>query len=521
MESLSKDTIACPSDTFTHVSGWLEGDYANNRVASDYVHSGTYAIKQVINNWGEAGVKKSFLYQDINVVPGLEYGFSAYGRKYDGSGNIMYLEAETFDSLHQLINTYKSDSIVSDSNMFLPLSMNFVTDAGSKFARFKLVIEGDTSWDRWDDVNITSSDSITSFDTLFVVNVDDPEVIIYDNPGGSVIDSAINGTRLVCNSFTNDNWYRVYLPGGTFSSGYGWIYGGDGINEQHLSGSQITNYVRCKTGALNIRKGPGTSYDIITNMVENQYFAFIDSSGYWYHIYIPTVNGETDGWASNNNNSYLDFYNGGPKLPYGANLDSMDYPSNIFMNDTASVYMLFKNIGNSSFDSSTILTISDPRYARGNFYDGSWIDTADVIGCTNNALPGQFTQITFKIRGNEVGIFTDYFNLREEGFCWFSDMGNIGPSDSAIAITVDVSTQGIHKEKVTRRAVKISYYNGFITVKNAKGMNLAIFNISGRKIFEDRVNENYKKKMDLRRGVYFVKVDRKGKGPVKKITVLE
>jgi len=521
MELIGKDTMQCPSDTVTHVSGWLEGDYADNHIASDFVHSGNYSLKQVINNWGEAGVKKSFLYEDININPGVEYIFTAYGRKYDGSGNIMYIEAETFDSLHQSISTYISDSLVSDSNAFLPLSLSFLADGESKFARFKLIIKGDTSWDRWDDVSIISSDSITSFDTLFVVNVNDSTVRIYDNPGGTVIDSAIAGTKLMCNSYTSDNWYRVFLPGGTFTDGYGWIYGGNGISDSHLSGSQCTNYVMCKTGGLNIRKGPGTSYDVITYMTNGQYFAFIDSSGYWYHIYIPTINGETEGWASNNGNSYLNFISGGPKMPYGAYLDSMDYPSVMFVGDSAEVNMIFKNIGNTSFDSSTILTISKPRYAKGNFYDSSWIDTSNIVCCTNNALPGQFVKLNFLIRGNGTGIFTDYVNLRENGFGWFSDAGNIGPSDSVASITVDVQPSGISKEETETFSPTISYYSGMLSIKNAERATIRIFDICGRNIIGDKINANYRRKLNLRKGVYFVVIEMGVKNIVKKIAVLE
>ncbi len=521
MEETGKDTIACPSDTVTHISGWLEGDYADNNVASDYVHSGNYAIKQVINNWGEAGIKKSFIYQDVYVNPGFDYTFSAYGRKNDGSGNIMYLEVETFDSLHQTVSVHRSDSLVNDNTSYLPLSVSFVADNNSDFARLKLVIEGDTIWDRWDDVNLVSSDSITTFDTLFVVNVNDANVMIYDNPGGSVIDSAVSGTKLICNSFTADNWYRVFLPGGAFTSGYGWIYGGDGIQQAHLSGSQSCSYVRCKTGGLNIRKGAGTSYEVITYMTENQYFAVIDSEGYWYHIFIPTINGETEGWASNNGGSYLDFYPGGAKYPYGAYLDSINYPDTMTLNDTATVFMRFKNIGNSSFDSSTILTVSMPRFAAGNFQDNSWMDSSDVIACTNNALPGQYAEYRFKIRANNTGTYSDYFNLREDGVCWFSDMGNIAPSDSSVSITINVSPNGIQENKVYVGKPKISYLNGYISVRNVGQTNLRIFGISGRKIFEDKINKDYKKKINLRRGVYFVKIEGTYGGIVKKIAVLK
>lgn len=90
------------------------------------------------------------------------------------------------------------------------------------------------------------------------------------------------------------NWYYVNLPGGV----NGWISGQLVRIEQpeppELSSGNVLT-IMINTDGVNIRSGPGTSYEIVARASYGQHYPVMETSGDWYKVWLGT----NTGWVAN------------------------------------------------------------------------------------------------------------------------------------------------------------------------------------------------------------------------------
>ncbi|MBU1355195.1 MAG: T9SS type A sorting domain-containing protein [Candidatus Edwardsbacteria bacterium] len=167
MENVFRDTVAVPSNNSLKPFGWLDGDNAVADTATDFVHTGSYALRHRADCMGKAVPFLSFLFQDVKVTPGLNYCLSGWGRKNDGAGNTMRMRIQWFDSLHKnLLLDDTTAALSADSAGYVFLTTGTVAaPAGAAFARIKLniwAVNSTAYWDRWDDVSFTQVTGIAA-----------------------------------------------------------------------------------------------------------------------------------------------------------------------------------------------------------------------------------------------------------------------------------------------------------------------------------------------------------------------
>ncbi len=115
----------------------------------------------------------------------------------------------------------------------------------------------------------------------YVVEVVAGGLNIRDGPSTSypVLSYGSQGQKSVA-FMRQGNWYKVYFPS---ASGpyYGWMYGGDGTCVQYLKGSTGDTIARITASLLNVREGPSTSYNVITQFASGQCFVVDSIDGGW------------------------------------------------------------------------------------------------------------------------------------------------------------------------------------------------------------------------------------------------
>lgn len=270
----------------------------------------------------------------------------------------------------------------------------------------------------------------------------------------SIITKIYPGQKFISDLYEN-GWYRIHLPSGSQAS-YGWSYGGTTVDNGHLEGSQETDWLQVVDwkGDLNVRTGPGTSYPVITTVSSGQRFACIEESNGWYRFDLANVDGYSYGWSSGN---YMGFFPGGARDGYQGQLISVDSTAVMQAGSVSSVRIDILNSGSNSFDSSTILAASNPRFRSSPFYHSSWQSDSRVTGAPAPCLPGQQISFDFVIQAPSAGgrdAYTEYFNLYQDGFAWFSDQG--GPGDDNISFVINVGGSASEYPKRELRAVWIS-----------------------------------------------------------------
>ena len=147
------DTLPVPSDTTENPVGWYEGHKAQYRREDSHVHGGSHSIRHIPDSLGFDWPVVSKLFQDVEVLPGTAYQFSAWARKNDGLGNRMKLVLEWFDAQHEVISRSNSPVLEDDSIGWVELSTGQQTaPSGAEFARLCLWVEGHGGHDHWDDI---------------------------------------------------------------------------------------------------------------------------------------------------------------------------------------------------------------------------------------------------------------------------------------------------------------------------------------------------------------------------------
>ena len=204
MENVFRDTVAVPSNNALKPYGWLEGDNAVSDTATDFIHSGSYALRHRADCFGKAAPFLSFLFQDVKVTPGAGYCLSGWGRKNDGAGNTMRMRVQWFDSLHaNLLLDDTTAALSADSAGYIFLTTGTVmAPAGAAFARIKLniwAVNSNAYWDRWDDISFTQITGVAGRPELPITNYELKLGQNYPNPfkQSTVISYQITGDGTV------------------------------------------------------------------------------------------------------------------------------------------------------------------------------------------------------------------------------------------------------------------------------------------------------------------------------------
>ncbi|MEN3044415.1 MAG: glycosyl hydrolase family 18 protein [Candidatus Hydrothermales bacterium] len=315
----------------------------------------------------------------------------------------------------------------------------------------------------------------------FVVRVYVPdELNIYESPDFSsrVISIATFNSKFVSFLYKN-NFYKIYFPAGT-GYYYGYIIGGDGINQKFLCGSNYDKVVRVNASLLNVRTGPSTSFQIITQIARGQSFVTDSSAGSWLRIFIGEVGGYQKGWIHSNYVRIIQNPEDSNK-PHIKVL-SLSYPQQVFSQDTFSIFIFSLNSGYVSFDSFFILkSVRDSSY----FYNPqTFIDKRRAeLFSAYNALPFQnlLLKATFKAPDVSVSSFITESFYFERKLKEFGDTFVLG---------VQVDPRIYISDEKTETEEKDFTLSSNILDKNFKiniGKRLKIFDMTGRRVLN--INE--------------------------------
>jgi hypothetical protein len=109
---------------------------------------------------------------------------------------------------------------------------------------------------------------------------------------------------------------------------------------------------------------------------------------------------------------------------------------------TAFASITYRNDGSATWGADTRLGTTGPRDRTSPFFTpGGWI-AANRPASSASTAPGAQSTFSFTLSAPAVcapTVFTEHFNLVQEGAAWFSDNGQGGPADDAawFKITVD------------------------------------------------------------------------------------
>ncbi len=283
----------------------------------------------------------------------------------------------------------------------------------------------------------------------FVIKVKDWRESLNVRQGPSTnedIITIIDSEQVFVSTCSHEGWYHLHLPAGTGDYD-GWAFGGSTSTDGYLEGSQGTPIACVTVEALNVRTGPGTEFSVLTTVSEGQRFAVLDSSGWWYQIQLANVSGSDTGWSSGGDaGQFLSVSSGGPSNGYGATIVSLSAPADLDERESAFCTMLVTNTGLCSWDSATLLRTTVSRERSSWFAAESWMDSSTVSTLGVAVLPHQTHTLTFEIKAPMVPEntqFVEHFGIVQDGFCWFGDPEQFGPSDEDIAFPITVHDIGL------------------------------------------------------------------------------
>ena len=372
-----------------------------------------------------------------------------------------------------------------------------------------------------------------------VVNIASLPVRSGPGSGYSTICSIKEGYEYICTGYTADGWYKICIPSGTGHT-IGWSYGGNGT-DGYFTGHLETTYVRVRSGiTLNVRTGPGTSYAIITTISSDQCFAQYETNGVWHHIWICNAGSYYDGWSSEGSSKeYLETIAGGPRGKLGATYVSQSYPASMTGGQKSDAYIDYQNIGENSWNANTRLGTTNPKDRESEFYtSGSWLSKTRPAIASNNALPGQKARFAFVLTApNQSKEYTEYWNLVQDGYHWFSDSGHLGPADTQVYFRINVSATGFAgKLNPVKLPIPFEIGNVFpqpahdkamikISLPVGENITFRIYDISGRMLSSEGFNlSSGYHTLTIPRvkgsGVYIIKIDTKRGTFVRRLTLL-
>jgi hypothetical protein len=108
--------------------------------------------------------------------------------------------------------------------------------------------------------------------------------------------------------------------------------------------------------------------------------------------------------------------------------------------ETRRCTVVLRNIGARPWTTDrTMLGTVEPRDHESALADLSWLSPARIDTVSAAVAPGSEFTFSFLVRAPaEGGSYREHFNLFDEDGGWFSDMGNLGPTDTDIAVRITV-----------------------------------------------------------------------------------
>ncbi len=335
---------------------------------------------------------------------------------------------------------------------------------------------------------------------------------IREGPGTdySLITTAQRGEKFVAFDYIG-NWYKIYYPSGE-GYYYAWCYGGDGIIHQFLKGSTGDMTLVVNASLLNVREGPGTSYNIITEVTQGQVFVADSFSDNWARIYLPDISGHTRGWIS------LYYANLLPapedSNSYNCDVINTSYPAQINSGDTFSITLEVLNNGFAPFDNFVYL-----KSRKGVFYNPeTWIDSQR---CTINGyygIPNQTFYINAMLKAPIVLGDTEIVDTFE-----FERKGRVFGPQVVVSVIAnsDIVKENIHrKNKEPGVFVPQIFHNALtLNLSNTEAKyTISIFDINGREVFSGEYAGGRRISIggELEKGVYVLLIRVNGREIIRK-----
>ncbi len=355
----------------------------------------------------------------------------------------------------------------------------------------------------------------------WTVEVNTDRLNVREGPGTNykVIGVASMGEKFVAFDYYSNQgfiWYKIYFPS---ASGpyYAWVAGGDGINTQYLKGTTQNKILRVTASLLNVREGPGTSYNIITAVANGEVFVEDSITDNWARIYLP-LNNDPKGWLSL---SYVDsIVNPEDYNTYNCEVEEVLYPDSAQVFDTFSIRLKIQNTGYAPFDTLVYLR----GEGKSPFYNPStWEDTTRAKLTGFWGLPGQvfYTYGVFSVpEVPQDTTIIDTFQFERKGVLF----------GSPIIISVTVHPVGVKEN--TKKGKENTLTKGSILFNNHIDMDLSflkgnaeviVYNAMGQKVMEKKLYKTKKINIGkgLSRGVYFLVIKSKNTYIKRKIIKIE
>ena len=286
-------------------------------------------------------------------------------KKYLTPGDIQGLTGE-ITGVTDSVNVRAKAEINSDV-AFKVVNENEVSIIGGSSDWFKIVHEGKTGYVFKQYISIGAeggaSTILSEVVDPFKASITSSSLKVRSGPstGYDVVTTINKGTTFTVLG-KSGNWYYVELKGGT--KGYA-------SSEYIKKGSGYSTCTINASGSVNVRKGPGTTYDVVTTAKKGEVVTLLDDSTAWYKI--KTASGK-EGYIS------------GEYVKLGGNINSNDpsvlKPDGTFKsgsqgNDVVTIQNRLKKLGyftasaTGYYGSATISSVKAFQKANGLSADGA------------------------------------------------------------------------------------------------------------------------------------------------------
>lgn len=286
-------------------------------------------------------------------------------KKYLTPGDIQGLTGE-ITGVTDSVNV-RTKAEINSAVAFKVVNENEVSIVGGTGDWFKIVHEGKTGYVFKQYVSIGAeggaSTILSEVVDPFKASITSSSLKVRSGPstGYDVVTTINKGTTFTVLG-KSGNWYYVELKGGT--KGYA-------SSEYIKKGSGYSTCTINASGSVNVRKGPGTTYDIVTTAKKGEVVTLLDDSTAWYKI--KTASGK-EGYIS------------GEYVKLGGNINSNDpsvlKPSGTFKsgsqgNDVVTIQNRLKTLGyftgtaTGYYGSATVASVKAFQSANGLSADGA------------------------------------------------------------------------------------------------------------------------------------------------------
>jgi lysozyme len=179
---------------------------------------------------------------------------------------------------------------------------------------------------------------------------------------------------------------------------------------------------------------------------------------FWQYADSGTVNGISGGVDHDEFNGDLaalqTFAGGAPD--WGAQYVTQSWPPatttmTMTVNQALPASITLKNIGTSTWNTSTRIGTTQPRDRTSPFAGADWIAPNRPAGVTGTVAPGADFDFKFTFYAPDTpGLYDEFYGVVQEGVAWFSDPGQGGPPDNDIEAKIQVNEAEYHGQFVSQ-----------------------------------------------------------------------